>query len=140
MKRSASLLGLLALVLSLGAPAWAQEQRGALEGTVRDAQGAVLPGATVEARSAALIGVRTVVTDAAGMYRFPALPPGDYLVTATLAGFREAKSQIITLSVGQILKSDLTMALAGVSEDVQVTADQTVLDVASARTTTTISA
>ncbi len=140
MKRSASLLGLLALVLSLGAPAWAQEQRGALEGTVRDGQGAVLPGATVEARSAALIGVRTVVTDAAGTYRFPALPPGDYLVTATLPGFREAKSQIITLSVGQVLKSDLTMALAGVSEDVQVTAGQTVLDVASARTTTTISA
>jgi hypothetical protein len=140
MKRSASLLGLLALVLCLGAPAWAQEQRGALEGTVRDSQGAVLPGATVEARSAALIGVRSVVTDAAGMYRFPALPPGDYLVTATLPGFREAKSQIITLSVGQILKSDLTMALASVSEEVQVTADQTVLDVASARTTTTISA
>src|SRR5262245_46573283 len=120
MKRSAGLLGLLALLLALSAPAWAQEQRGSLEGTIRDAQGAVLPGVTVEARSAALIGVRAVATDSTGLYRFPALPPGDYLVTATLAGFREAKSQIITLSVGQILKADLTMALAGVSEEVQV--------------------
>ena len=140
MKRSAGLLGLLALLLALSAPAWAQEQRGSLEGTIRDAQGAVLPGVTVEARSAALIGVRAVATDTTGLYRFPALPPGDYLITAKLPGFQEAKSQVISLSVGQQLKADLTMALAGVSEQVEVSANQSVLDVASARTTTTISA
>jgi len=140
MKRSAGLFGLLALLLALSAPAWAQEQRGSLEGTIRDAQGAVLPGVTVEARSAALIGVRAVATDTTGLYRFPALPPGDYLITAKLPGFQEAKSQVISLSVGQQLKADLTMALAGVSEQVEVSANQSVLDVASARTTTTISA
>jgi hypothetical protein len=140
MKRSAGLLGLVALLLSLSAPAWAQEQRGSLEGTIRDAQGAVLPGVTVEARSAALIGVRAVASDSTGLYRFPALPPGDYLITAKLAGFQEAKSQVISLSVGQTLRADLTMALAGVAEEVQVTAGQSVLDVASARTTTTIPA
>jgi len=139
MKRSGSLFGLLALVLCLASPALAQEQRGALEGTVRDAQGAVLPGVAVAARSAALIGVRTAVTDSTGLYRFPALPPGDYLLTATLSGFREATSQAIALSVGQTLKADLSMALAGVAESVQVTADATLLDVASARTQTTIS-
>jgi hypothetical protein len=139
MKPSASLFGLLALVLCLASPALAQEQRGALEGTVRDAQGAVLPGVAVVARSAALIGVRTAVTDSTGLYRFPALPPGDYLLTATLSGFREVTSQAITLSVGQTLKADLSMALAGVAESVQVTADATLLDVASARTQTTIS-
>ena len=137
LKRVAAALICLA---SFVAPTAAQEQRGALEGTIRDAQGAVLPGATVEARSAALIGVRTVTTDTNGAYRFPALPPGDYLITATLTGFQEAKSQIITLSVGQTLKADLAMALAGITEQVQVSAESTLLDVASARTTTTISA
>ena len=42
MHRKASMLGMLALLLCLAAPAWGQEQRGALEGTIRDAQGAVL--------------------------------------------------------------------------------------------------
>ena len=88
MHRKAGMLGVLALLLCLAAPAWGQEQRGALEGTIRDAQGAVLPGVTVEARSAALIGVRAVASDSTGLYRFPALPPGDYLITAKLAGFQ----------------------------------------------------
>ena len=121
-------------------PALAQEQRGSLEGTVKDAQGAVLPGAVVEARSAALIGVRSESTDANGNYRFPALPPGTYQVTAALSGFQTTKSQIVQLSVGQVLRVDVTLPLGGVTEAVQVTAESTVLDVASARTATTLTA
>ena len=41
----------LLLIAALAAPAWAQEQRGSIEGVVKDASGAVLPGATVEAQS-----------------------------------------------------------------------------------------
>ncbi len=47
--RVRSFAALLAIVL-LGAPAWAQEQRGSIEGVVKDSSGAVLPGATVEGR------------------------------------------------------------------------------------------
>jgi hypothetical protein len=133
-------MAVLACVLALAAPALAQEQRGSLEGTVKDAQGAVLPGATVEARSAALIGVRTETTDANGHYRFPALPPGTYQVTASLGGFQTTKSEIVQLSVGQVLRLDVALPLAGVTESVQVTAESTVLDVASARTATTLTA
>ena len=43
---------------------------GAIAGVVRDATGAVLPGVTVEARSPALVGVATAVSDSAGGYRF----------------------------------------------------------------------
>ena len=50
---------LLALaLLGVSLPAAAQEQRGSIEGTVRDGSGAVLPGVTIEARSPSLAGVR----------------------------------------------------------------------------------
>ena len=133
-------IAVLVCALAFATPGLAQEQRGSLEGTVKDAQGAVLPGAVVEARSAALIGVRSESTDANGNYRFPALPPGTYQVTAALSGFQTTKSQIVQLSVGQVLRVDVTLPLGGVTEAVQVTAESTVLDVASARTATTLTA
>ena len=91
-------------VLALSAPALAQETRGSIEGIVKDTSGAVLPGVTVEARSPALVGVSTAITDAQGTYRFPALAPGVYEVSATLAGFSPRKVAGIQLLVGQILK------------------------------------
>lgn len=60
----------------------------AIAGVVRDTSGAVLPGVTVEAASPALIEkVRTVNTDAEGLYRVIDLRPGTYTVTFTLPGF-----------------------------------------------------
>ena len=76
----------LLIIAALAVPAFAQEQRGAIEGIVRDASGAVLPGATVEAQSN--VGpVASTITDSVGSFRFPALPPGNYKVTANLQGF-----------------------------------------------------
>ena len=81
----------LVAVLLLALPAAAQEQRGSILGVVKDASGAVLPGVTVEARSPSVVGVRSTVTDDQGIYRFPALPPGTYQVTANLQGFVAAQ-------------------------------------------------
>jgi len=72
------------LLLLLAGPATAQEQRASIEGAIRDSSGGVLPGVTVEARSPSLAGVESTVTDSSGTYRFPALRPGRYEVTATL--------------------------------------------------------
>ena len=130
MKRSACLIGMLALVLlSLATRAAAQETRGSIEGIVKDTSGAVLPGVTVEARSPALVGAATAVSDAAGLYRFPALPPGQYEVTAVLSGFQTHKIANIQLSLGQILKIDVPMQVGGLSESVQVTAESPIIDV-----------
>ena len=73
------LLTLIAAALLLSPlPALAQlGQTATLTGTVTDATGAILPGATVTVASEALIGgTRSTTTDANGVYRFPALPPG----------------------------------------------------------------
>ena len=56
----------------LAPPALAQIEQARLNGTVVDAQGAVLPGVTITVRSSTLIGAQTTVTEADGRFRFPA--------------------------------------------------------------------
>ncbi len=119
---------LLLLIGSLVAPAWAQEQRGSIEGVVKDASGAVLPGATVEATSA--VGpVASTTTDAQGAYRFPALAPGQYRVNANLQGFVAKEVVEVRVGLGQIKKVDFALPLAGVAETVTVTAETPLVDV-----------
>src|SRR5262245_13344409 len=66
----------------------------AISGEVRDASGAVLPGVTVEAASAALIEkVRTVVSDGEGRYSIVDLRPGTYVITFTLTGFNTLRRE-----------------------------------------------
>ena len=122
-------LVLLLVMLWPAVPTLAQEQRGSIEGIVRDSSGGVLPGTTVEARSPAMAGVQTTTTDGNGLYRFPALPPGRYDVTATLQGFQPAKSSDVRLELGQVLKIDHTLAVGAVVENVRVTTEAPLIDV-----------
>ena len=82
----------LVLALAIAAPAFGQDTRGSIQGVISDSSGAAMPGVTVEARSSALVGIATAITDERGTYRFPALPPGVYEVTAALQGFTTATS------------------------------------------------
>jgi hypothetical protein len=120
---------LLAACLACANMAVAQEQRGSIEGTVKDASGAVLPGATVEARNIGQGGVASTATDAAGVYRFPALAPGRYNLSATLQGFAPAKIDNVELLLGQIKRVDLALGVSGVAETVEVTAESPLVDV-----------
>src|SRR6185369_4388050 len=66
----------------------AQGLTGTLIGTVRDEQGATVPGAQVRITSQALIGgPRTIPTDEAGRFRFPNLTPGSYTLETDVQGF-----------------------------------------------------
>jgi hypothetical protein len=125
----------LLAVLLIAVPVAAQEQRGSIEGTIKDAQGAAVTGATVVAKSSTGITVEAT-TDATGSFRFPVLSPGRYAVTATLSGFSPAKAENITLVLGQILTVNLTLKVGGMAETVQVTAEAPLIDVKqSARST-----
>ena len=119
----------LLLVAGLTATAFAQEQTGGIQGVVKDSSGAVLPGVTVEARNVSVAGVQTAITDDKGVYRFPALPPGTYEVTATLQGFTPAKVGGAAIVLGKLLTIDLTLAVGGVAESVQVTGEAPLIDV-----------
>ncbi len=127
MRLKISLAALLIMTM-VALPAVAQEQRGAIQGSVVDETGAVLPGATVEARSARMAGVQTAVTNENGSYRFPALPPGDYELTATMPGFNNYTVSNVSLSLGQLLTIDMIMSLAGMSETVTVTGESPLID------------
>jgi hypothetical protein len=116
------------VALLIAWPAAAQEQRGSIEGVVRDSSGAVLPGVSVEAKTSTGV-VLTAVTDSEGTYRFPSVAPGTYDVTATLQGFAPKKQDSVTVGLGQIKKVDLALGLQGVAENVQVTAESPLVDV-----------
>src|SRR4051794_20042298 len=125
--RLRTVAALLAAVL-LAWPAAAQEQRGSIEGVVRDTSGAVLPGVTVTVEGGS--GVKLdAVSDEQGVYRFPSLAPGTYSVSAALQGFGPGKTGNVPVTLGQIKKVDFSLALAGVSETVQVTAETPLVDV-----------
>jgi hypothetical protein len=119
---------LASVLLLLAAPAGSQEQSAALEGTVTDPSGGVVPGAAVEARSAAGPTV-SATTDRLGVYRFPALPPGRWDVSTTVPGFRPARIEGIRLSLGKLLRVDLVLELGEVSERVDVRAESPLVDV-----------
>ncbi len=110
-------------------PAFAQEQTGSIQGVVKDSSGGVLPGVTVQAKSPSVVGASTTVTDSEGNYRFPALPPGTYTITATLSGFTAAKVENTVVALGQLLTIPLTLTPAQVTEQVNVVADSPIIDV-----------
>ncbi len=119
-------------------PALAQEQTGSIQGTVKDSSGAVLPGVTVEAKSPQMVGAATAVTDGQGIYRFPALPPGTYTITATLQGFTPGKVDSATLALGQLLSVNVTLSVGTVSETVQVKGEAPLIDTKQNATFSTI--
>ena len=98
--RARTLAALMAVLL-LSWPVAAQEQRGSIEGIVKDTSGAVLPGVTVEAKTSTG-AVLTTTSDTSGVYRFPSVAPGVYEVGATLAGFGPAKVPDVTVGLGQV--------------------------------------
>jgi hypothetical protein len=115
----------LALPILLASGAAAQGlQTGELMGTVSSSDGLTLPGATVTVQSPALQGVRTVVTDANGAYVVRALPPGQYEVTFEMTGLSARKEKAV-IELGRQTTLNATLALAGVTEAVTVTADVT---------------
>src|SRR3954465_10753566 len=88
------------LVVFATTAAFAQ-QTGALHGRVTATDGSALPGVTVEARSNVLPQPRVTTTDLTGDYRLPALVPGTYTITYTLAGM-----QTVTRTATAILQQD----------------------------------
>jgi hypothetical protein len=126
-------LVLFCLACALMTPATALAQ-GAFAGVVKDASGAVLPGVTVEARSAALIeGARSVVTDSAGAYRVVDLRPGTYMLVFTLPGFSTVRREGLELTGSRVVNIDAQLAVGGVQETVTVTGETPVVDIQSSQ-------
>jgi hypothetical protein len=108
----------LALVVLIVPSLYAQ-QTGGLRGRVTMADGTALPGVTVEARSNVLPQPRVTTTDAGGEYRLPALAPGRYTLTFSLAGMQDA-TRTADVLLRQDLPIDVKMGVAAISENITV--------------------
>jgi hypothetical protein len=124
---------LLVLVALTAIPWIAYAQVGAsISGVVKDSSGAVLPGVTVEAASPVLIEkVRSAITDGAGRYLIPGLPPGAYVVTFTLTGFTAVKREGVELTGTAVASIDAELRVGAVAETVTVTGETPVVDLQS---------
>ena len=119
------------IIVFISSPAAAQTvtaTTGAMNGTVTDSTKAVLPGVTVTLSSPALMGKQTVVTDEHGVFRFSALPPGDYSVTLELSGFRTAAHEGIKIGVGFTGTVNVELTPGGLEETVMVSSQSPVVD------------
>jgi Carboxypeptidase regulatory-like domain len=104
----------------LPSPAQNAVLTGAIGGRVTDHTGAVLPGIAVEVRNLATGLQESAVTDHAGLYRFLALMPGAYSVTATGKGFHDVEA-LVRVLVGNTTGQDLRLEVGASGDTVKVT-------------------
>jgi hypothetical protein len=116
------------LALGLAAPAAAQSQamNGTIEGIVKDATGAILPGVTVTVTNKETGAERVVLSNEEGAYRAQLLPLGTYQVVGELQGFKKFEQRGISLSAGQVAQINLTLSVGNVAETVTVTGESPV--------------
>ncbi len=121
--RRACCLGLAVLLMVLGAStALAQGITGSITGTVTDATGAVVPGATVTIRQTETNAIHTETTSEAGTYTITQLPPGHYTVTVAKASFKGYKQSPFVLQIDQTAQINATLTAGATQETVEVTA------------------
>jgi outer membrane receptor protein involved in Fe transport len=122
-KHSLALL-LLAALLSIPSAVFAQGSGSSLAGLITDNSQAVIPDAAVKARHVATNVTSQTVSDAAGYYRFPSLPVGEYEITIERAGFAPS-NQHVRIETAHETRQDFTLAVAGGAQTVTVSADAT---------------
>ncbi|HKF02878.1 MAG TPA: TonB-dependent receptor, partial [Candidatus Sulfotelmatobacter sp.] len=128
LKLFALIVTLIALVTS-GVVMFAQETTGGLQGTVKDATGAVVGGAHVVVRGTTLAGEKALDSESTGYYRFANLPPGTYSIEVSAKGFKTVKRQGLAIDTGRLPTVDVTLEVGTTSEVVEVSGQAPVIDV-----------
>jgi Carboxypeptidase regulatory-like domain len=131
----------LAICLCLVATAASAQNitTGSIAGTVTDAQGGVLPGASVTATHVDTGTAYETVTNSDGHFTIINVRVGRYSVAATMSGFKDLKQDNINVALGVEQSVDFKLQLATVSETVNVIAESSPLDVSAAGTAENIS-
>ena len=101
---------------------------GSIEGVVKDATGAVLPGATVTVTNVDTGSQRVVTTDSSGLYRAVLLPLGTYRVRVEIPNFKAMERTGIGISAGDTPQVNFALEVGGVQEVVSVSGEAPVAD------------
>src|SRR5262249_45465254 len=117
------------LLIMLPAARAAAQDTGIVTGTVVDASGQVLPGATVALTNEATTDARTLTSNERGEFTFRAVPPGRYTVTVELSGFRkfDQRNNVVNAS-SQLALGSIKLDIGAMTETVTVTAQGTVVE------------
>ena len=118
----------LVLLCGIGGVAWGQSFTGGIAGTVRNANGEVIPNAEVTITQTQTGRVVTLTTNGEGSYVSPPLGVGEYRVEAKVEGFRRAVRPGIVLQIQQVLQVDFTLEVGAVSETIEVTTEAPILE------------
>jgi outer membrane receptor protein involved in Fe transport len=129
---------LFVFLLSFSVAVFSQDiTSGTIQGTVSDEQGAVVPGATVEARNVDTNFSRTFTTDSDGRFTFLSMPSGRYVVSVTKTGFGKLNQENVDVTVGRLVTLDITLKVSGVAGEVTITSTPTI-DTAKTESSSTI--
>ncbi len=136
--RSISIFVLTLLIFSFSVLAQSDSGSSAIDGVVKDQNGAVVQGATVSIKNKETGLERTLTTNSNGSFSASVLPVGTYTVTTKASGFAElAKS--VTLSVGESTPVEIVLGVVGASVQVDVTGDTDIIGAETESTGSTIS-
>ena len=127
--------GLLAV-----APASAQTVYGSMAGTVADTTGAVIAGATVQAKNEETGAAQQTLSSSAGSYRFPEMPIGKYDVTVTAAGFQAKTLTGVSVNLQITTALDITLQVGTATQSVTVNASAPTLQTESSDITGSVTA
>lgn len=130
----------VAMILSLSFSAIAQEITGSIVGTVRDASGAVVPGASVTIADAQKNNtvVRTLTTDSEGSFSAPNLNISVYTISVEATNFKKSVITDIKLDIGARRTVDFSLQAGKIEEVVTVEAEALAIDLQSATNGTVI--
>jgi hypothetical protein len=129
----------IALVLfSLAFSSAAQTYRGAINGTVSDPSGAVIPDAEVKARNKATDVTTSTTSTSDGQFAFQDLPVGSYVVSVTASGFPEMTVDNVMVTQGSIYTLPVKLTMSQQATTVEVSAATLSLDTTTETQTTTV--
>jgi hypothetical protein len=131
---------LAAALVATSAAAFAQPaQTGTVQGEVKDASGAILPGVTVTLTSEERGFSRSTVTDENGRYVFPAVPSGTYTLEAALQGFKTDRATANLVQAERTTAVEFTLEIGALTEAVQVIGETPMVDPTTVTQTTRLS-
>ncbi len=108
-------------VFLVSLPLFSQGSTGRILGTITDANGGAITGASVTILDVQRGTSRPLTTDESGAYNAPNLTPGTYRVRAEFKGFKTTERQNVVLEVGQELRVDLTLQPGEQAQTITVT-------------------
>jgi hypothetical protein len=127
MQNLRSICILFLLALSTASLALSQAVNATLLGSVTDSSGAVVANAKVTATEISTNTGRSAQTNASGNYSFPDLPPGNYVVSVELTGFKKETRRDIGLLVNSSMRIDVQLQPGNVSDTIEVTGSPALL-------------